>query len=341
MRRLIIILLVALLPATASAQLYAMRDKVADGYDFWLYLPDSYKQTSSSKRAAKSAKPIVLFLHGRSLCGNDLDRVLKYGPLDALKAGLAIDAVIVAPQNPGGWWSPERVMSVVEWVSERYNVDTNRLYVLGMSLGGYGTLDFAATYPDRVAAAMALCGGSTLRNVDGLREVPLWIMHGTADRDVPVEQSRRVKRLMKSEGRTPRLRYKELIGVNHSLLARVFYLEECYEWLFDHSLKGRRRVNRWISISRKDMKRAYDGLRRGSVVYDIIDERATAKSSSKPKQQESKPVTAPEGYYIVKQGDTLWRIATNNSLSVSELCELNGIKENAVIHPGDKLKVKR
>lgn len=339
MRRLLIILLVALLPATASAQLYAMRDKVANGYDFWLYLPDSYKQPSSSKRASKDAKPIVLFLHGRSLCGNDLDRVLKYGPLDALEAGLAIDAVIVAPQNPGGWWSPERVMSVVDWVTARYNVDSNRLYVLGMSLGGYGTLDFAATYPDRVAAAIALCGGSTLRNVDGLREVPLWIMHGTADKDVPVEASRRVKRMMKSGGKTPRLRYKELIGVKHSLLARVFYLEECYDWLFDHSLKGRRKVNRWINISRKDMKRAYDGLKRGSVKYDIVGASATAVMG-KPKQQESKAQATPEGYYIVKQGDTLWRIANSNSLSVSELCKLNGIKESDVIRPGDRLRVK-
>ena len=339
MRRLIIILLVALLPATASAQLYAMRDKVANGYDFWLYLPKDYKQPSSSKRASKDAKPIVLFLHGRSLCGNDLDRVLKYGPLDALKAGLDIDAVIVAPQNPGGWWSPERVMSIVDWVSDRYNVDNNRLYVLGMSLGGYGTIDFAATYPDRVAAAMALCGGSTLRNVDGLREVPLWIMHGTADKDVPVEQSRRVKRMMKSGGKTPRLRYKELWGVKHSLLARVFYLEECYDWLFDHSLKGRRKVNRWINISRKDMKEAYEGLQRGSVKYDIIDSKGGA-STSKPKQQQGKAEATPEGYYVVKQGDTLWRIANSNSLSVSELCKLNGIKESDVIRPGDKLKVK-
>ena len=339
MRRLLIILLVALLPATASAQLQAMRNKVADGYDFWLYLPDIYEQASSSKRAQKSAKPIVLFLHGRSLCGNDLNRVLKYGPLDALKAGLAIDAVIVAPQNPGGWWSPQRVMSVIDWVSERYNVDTNRLYLLGMSLGGYGTIDFAATYPDRVAAAIALCGGSTLRNLDGLREVPLWIMHGTADRDVPVEQSRRVKRVMKSGGKTPRLRYKELIGVKHSLLARVFYLEECYDWLFRHSLKGRRKVNRMISISRKDMKHAYDNLKRGSVKYEIVDSKATT-SSTKPKQQETKSVSTPDGYYVVKQGDTLWRIATNHSLSVSELCKLNGIKESDVIRPGDRLKVK-
>lgn len=337
MRQLIIALLILLQPALASAQLYAMRDK-AD-YDFWLYLPDDYKE-SNTKRAKRDAMPMVLFLHGRSLCGNDLNMVQKYGPLDALKRGLDIEAVIIAPQNNGGWWDPTRVLSVVEWVETNYNVDTSRLYVMGMSLGGYGTLDFVATYPDKVAAAMALCGGSTLRDLDALREVPLWIMHGTADKDVPVEASRRVKRLMRQGGKTPLLRYKELIGVKHSLLARVFYLEKSYDWLFKHSTKGRRKVNRWITISANDMKHAYDELQRGSVKYEVVDSnKATKKRGA---QGGNKTTTvATDGYYVVKDGDTLWRIATNHNLSVDELCRLNNIKSTDIIHPGEKLKVKR
>jgi LysM repeat protein len=336
MKRLIIALIVALLPTMTSAQLHAMRNKVSNGYDFWLYLPESYKDAAGNKRAERDAKPIVLFLHGRSLSGNDLSRVLNYGPLDALEAGLDIDAVIIAPQNPGGWWDPKRAMAVVEWVEQNYNVDPTRLYVLGMSLGGYGTIDFAATYPDKTAAAIALCGGSTLRNVEGLRDVPLWIMHGTADKDVPVEASRRVKRLLKEDGRTPRLRYQELIGVNHSLLARVFYLEECYKWLFDHKLTGKRKVNRWVRITRRDMKSAYEGLRRGSVEFDIVDTKAPKSTVT---QSDNKVVA--DGYYIVKKGDSLWRIATNHGLTVDELCKLNKIKSTDIIKPGDKLKVKR
>lgn len=336
MKRLIIALIVALLPTMTSAQLHTMRNKVSNGYDFWLYLPESYKDAASNKRAERDAKPIVLFLHGRSLSGNDLSRVLNYGPLDALEAGLDIDAVIIAPQSPGGWWDPKRAMAVVEWVEQNYNVDPTRLYVLGMSLGGYGTIDFAATYPDKTAAAIALCGGSTLRNVEGLRDVPLWIMHGTADKDVPVEASRRVKRLLKEDGRTPRLRYQELIGVNHSLLARVFYLEECYKWLFDHKLTGKRRVNRWVRITRRDMKSAYEGLRRGSVEFDIVDTKAPKSNVT---QSDNKVVA--DGYYIVKKGDSLWRIATNHGITVDELCKLNNIKSTDIIKPGDKLKVKR
>lgn len=338
MRHLIITLLILLQPLLASAQLHAMRDKAE--YDFWLYLPDEYKDASNGKRAKRDAMPVVLFLHGRSLCGNDLNTVMKYGPLDALKRGLDIEAVIVAPQNPGGWWDPERIASVVDYVEHNYNVDPSRLYVLGMSLGGYGTLDFAATYPDRVAAAMALCGGSTLRNLGTLLDVPLWIMHGTADKDVPVDASRRVKRLMKQEGKTKRLRYKELIGVKHSLLARVFYLEKSYDWLFKHSTKGRRKVNRWITITAHDMRHAYDELQRGSVKYDIVDSKKTSTKRGTKGNNNTGKVTA-DGYYVVKDGDSLWRIATNNGLTVDELCRLNNIKSTDIIHPGDRLKVKR
>src|SRR5574344_2421794 len=83
-------------------------------------------------------------------------------------------------------------MKVLEWAEKHYPVDPSRVYVVGMSLGGYGTLDFVGTYPDKVAAAMALCGGTTLKNLDGLGKLPLWIMHGTADKAVSISQSKRI-----------------------------------------------------------------------------------------------------------------------------------------------------
>ena len=169
-----LVFLICLLPLCAFAQLVACRDSVMDGYDFWLYLPDDYNPM-------KADKPVVIFLHGKSLCGNDLNNVRRYGCIDALSRGRAIDAVVIAPQTQGAW-NPQKVMNVYDWVTSKYSVDKNRLYVLGMSLGGYGTLDFVATYPDKVAAAMALCGGATVNSLCALNEVPLWIIHGTADK---------------------------------------------------------------------------------------------------------------------------------------------------------------
>ena len=151
----LLILCLCLMPMLVSAQLIACRDSIKDGYDFWLYVPEDYNDTIADK-------PVVLFLHGRSLCGKNLANVLRYGPIDAMKRGRDIDAFVVAPQTNIVSWKPDKVMEVYDWVKDHYAVDTCRLYVLGMSLGGYGTINFTATYPDKVAAAMALCGGARI-----------------------------------------------------------------------------------------------------------------------------------------------------------------------------------
>ena len=214
-----------------------------------------------NRNADGDKKPLVIFLHGRSLCGNDLNKVLRYGTVDALKKGREIDAYVIAPQNPGTFWKPDNIMNVADWVIDRYPIDTNRIYVLGMSLGGYGTIDLTAAYPHRIAAAMALCGGGSRKDLSGLNEVPLWIIHGTADAAVSVNESRKVVDKMKEAGKTPLLRYDEWLGVNHGALARLFYLEQTYEWLFMHTLDNRN-VDKSISINHSDTKNAYKNLRR-------------------------------------------------------------------------------
>ncbi|MCR4852987.1 MAG: phospholipase, partial [Prevotella sp.] len=124
------------------------------GYPFWISLPDDYLSHQDSL-------PVVFFLHGASLCGKNLSRVKTYGTLAAIDMGRNIPAIVVAPQNPGGAWSPKKLDDILEWTKTHYRVDTTRVSVLGMSLGGYGTMDFAGTYPHKIAAAMALCGGCT------------------------------------------------------------------------------------------------------------------------------------------------------------------------------------
>ena len=97
MKRIIIILslLVFAMPTFSFAQLIACRDSIPNGYDFWLYLPDDYNDTVREK-------PLVILLHGRSLCGKNLANVKRYGCIDAIERGRNIDAVVVAPQcTPG------------------------------------------------------------------------------------------------------------------------------------------------------------------------------------------------------------------------------------------------
>ncbi len=228
---------------------------VAEGYNFWLYTPEDYEPVGHPS-------PIIIFLHGRSLCGYNLNTVLKYGVVDAINKGKVVPAIVMAPQNPGGAWSPKRINNLLEWVEQHYNVDQTRVYVLGMSLGGYGTMDFCGTYPEKVAAGMALCGGCSLKNMDGLSKLPFWIMHGTADRAVPVSASKRVVEYLEQNTKTDLLRYDWIPNGSHGILARMFYLQKTYDWLFSHSLKQNPKVlDKTFDIDASDMKQAYQELK--------------------------------------------------------------------------------
>lgn len=268
MKRMLLMLLTTAMVLTATAQydfLKAHRNVIPGGYDFWVYTPEDYY-------FSQEFTPVVIFLHGASLCGRDINRSRRYGPLDAIVKGRDIPALVVVPQNPGGAWSPRKINDVLEWTKQHYACDSTRVYVLGMSLGGYGTMDFAGTYPDKVAAAMALCGGSSLRDVQPLGQVPLWIIHGTADRAVGIKESKRVVSALQAAHNDSRLRYDWLAGANHGAPARIFYLRKTYDWLFSHCLTDEGRpVRRDITIGKGDLTSAYHDMMKNVPPPEVIE----------------------------------------------------------------------
>lgn len=285
-----------------SQQLYSYNNLDDGGYDFWFYSPEPPPPTivpmlpsdndlqkhmilehdyhlrshdwlhwkvKKEEERKKELKPLVIFLHGASLCGHNLKQVLRYGTLDAMDRGLQLDAFVLAPQNPGGAWNPEKLMNIIEWASRtNQNLDTTRVYVIGMSLGGYGALDLPAAYPHRIAASVSICGGATTKDIQNLNEVPIWIFHGTADVAVPISCSDRVVAAMKRKTTPQRLIYSRLIGYNHSQPARLFYMHEVYDWLFSHTLTDENRpINKEIYIGPRNIPMAYGRMqRRGHLV---------------------------------------------------------------------------
>lgn len=210
---------------TSFSQLNAIQDQ-AD-YPFLINLPpDSVLQ---------SKLPVLIFLHGRSLSGNNLEIVKRYGIINEILRGRQIPAIVVAPQvKMGKPWEPDKVLSVLQYVKSHYDIDTNRVYVAGMSLGGYGTLDFAGKYPELVAAAVALCGGGTEKYASNLAKVPLWIEHGINDKAVPVSESDKIVEAIRNVY-DENLLYIRNPTATHGSLERIFHTDLFYEWLFMNS----------------------------------------------------------------------------------------------------------
>jgi predicted peptidase len=208
------------------SQLQAIRNQ-AD-YPFLLHLP--------ADSILKSKPPVLIFLHGRSLSGTNLDLVKKYGVIHEIEKGRKVPAIVVAPQVIAGKsWEPEKIMSVLKFVQRTFDTDTNRVYVAGMSLGGYGTLRFAGAYPEVVTAAVALCGGGNPNDGCDLATVPLWIQHGNSDRAVPISESEKIVNAIKNCNGGENLKYTIHKGADHGALERIFRTDEMYEWLFQYT----------------------------------------------------------------------------------------------------------
>lgn len=330
-----------------AQQLTAHRGIVNNAYNFWFYTPNEFAPEGAITIAdtiapdacvwddsepveAQQRKPLVIFLHGASLCGRNLSKVRKYGTLEALERGLPLDAYVLAPQNPGGSWEPTRVNRLVDWAVNRYAIDTTRIYVLGMSLGGYGTIDYAATYPNRVAAAIAMCGGGTVGNYGRLNNLPLCIIHGTGDRAVAWQNSQVVVDGMKGAGKTDRLIYRLLPKRTHGDLARYFYHIPVYEWLFRHSLTDENRpVDRSYDFDFDALANVYTSLKKPAKSLIVSD----AKSDLRSDEDDT-----TKGVHVVRNGDSLSRIAKKHHTTVARLCKINNIKRTATLRLGQKIR---
>lgn len=221
MRITITFLFTLLIFAELSAQLSAVKGKTK--YNFWINLPHD--------SILNSKPPILIFLHGKSLSGTDLERVRKYGVLHEMDKGRKIPAIVVAPQVVSGHWVPSKVLEILKYVQEKYDTDSSRIYVCGMSLGGYGTLHFAGEYASEITAAVALCGGGNTKDGCNLSTIPLWIQHGNADKAVPISESEKMVEAIRKCGGS-KLIYTAINGADHGDLEKVFRSDEMYDWLF-------------------------------------------------------------------------------------------------------------
>ncbi len=254
MRTIIISILMAILslPTSARGQFTNHYNEVAGGYNFILYQP----------RSSTDPLPLIITLHSRNSAGNDLADVDRFGTIDALRSGMELDAVVLAPQATGTRWDVEKIMKDVDWALANCNIDPNRIYAIGMSMGGNGVAAIVEAYPDKIAAAIILAGTLTHGDVSRLNKVPLWVIRGENDRKEAIARTdRMVSEMHALPDKAPRLVYSKVKRLDHRQHERILYMPYFYQWLMSHNLENPdRSVNTTVDLTPELLKNAYNGL---------------------------------------------------------------------------------
>ena len=178
--------------------------------------------------------PLILFLHGSGERGDDLNKLKDQGPLGYINHGHPLPFVVVTPQCPRrDWWSPEKLNRLVSQMELSYRIDPKRVYVTGLSMGGYGTFDLAACYPARYAAIAPLSGGADPDVADRIKSIPTWIFHGQDDDVVPARYSVDIADRLKVLN--AEVKFTLLPGVGHGGWDKIYGDPALYEWFLQHS----------------------------------------------------------------------------------------------------------
>jgi predicted peptidase len=201
---------------------------------------------------AKELFPLVIFLHGSGERGNDNEAQIKHIAdlfLDPNNRG-KYPCYVVAPQCPTGeWWAnykgkptitaePTRTMQLVialiEKISKEFPIDSSRIYITGLSMGGFGTWDLLARYPGKFAAAVPICGGGDEKTATRIKNIPIWAFHGAKDNIVLPRESRTMIKALQNAGGSPG--YTEYPDIGHSSWVQAYQEPHLLPWLFKQKL---------------------------------------------------------------------------------------------------------
>jgi len=240
--------LVLLLGARAQDSGEAREFKSAAGKKllYRLFKPSGYDD--------KQKYPLVLFLHGAGERGDDNQAQTKNGVRFFLQNQAKYPCFIIAPQCPGKFqwvdtpWGAlkhtmpaqptEPMQSTIELLpalqKEFAAIDLKRLYVTGLSMGGFGTWDLVSRFPKKFAAAVPICGGADEAQAPQIAKVPVWVFHGGADDVVKTVRSRNIVAALKAAGGSPK--YTEYPGVGHGSWDQAYGESELFPWLFSQKL---------------------------------------------------------------------------------------------------------
>ena len=198
--------------------------------NYLLFLPKNYGENPQQKL------PLILFLHGMGERGDDLGLVKRHGIPKIVEQREDFPFIAVSPQCPGNSFWPVEVdalNALLDEIVTKYAVDEDRVYLTGLSMGGFGTWSLATSYPERFAAIVPICGRGDPKKACVLKDIPVWVFHGAEDKTVPPEDSKNMVNALKECGGNVQFTLYPEVG--HDSWTQTYNNPELYEWLLKHS----------------------------------------------------------------------------------------------------------
>ncbi len=199
-------------------------------FTYLLSLPTDYEIKKNEKF------PLLIFLHGSGERGTDINKVKVHGPPSFVDNRKDFPFITVSPQCPEGtWWVTEDLQELLKQLKENLRIDESRIYVTGLSMGGFGAWAWASKYPEQFAAIAPVCGGGDIQFSDELNTTPIWAFHGEEDNVVPVKRTIEMVEAVNAHGGKARMTIYP--GVGHDSWVEAYKNEELYQWLLSNTRK--------------------------------------------------------------------------------------------------------
>lgn len=306
---------------TSKAQ--QTEQKFVQQTSYLLYLPDGYL-TDTTKRW-----PVLLSLHGAGEIGTDIEKVKIHGPAKLIAQGKKFPFIVVSPQSLTYGWKPEQLHDLLIDIKRKYKVDDERVYVSGLSMGGFGAWEMALKYPREIAAIVPICGGGDTSKLWILRNMPVWCFHGAKDQIVPLASSERMmKELVKYNSSAKFTIYPETY---HDSWVEAYNNDSLYTWL----LAQKRFQYKQVSVDKSILSKyigKYLGPEKDTVIVDIKEN--TLMISFK-QINSSNPIPTIE---IKPASNNLFFSNENAHESIQFEKNINGIVTGLILYTWEKIR---
>jgi len=214
--------------AGPSAGAQQTHERYVRPVNYLLYLPDGYREDTLKNW------PLLLFLHGSGESGNDLEKVKTHGPPKLIAQGKKFPFIVVSPQviHREQGWSAADLYGLLRECKQKYRVDAERIYLTGLSMGGFGTWSLALEHPEEFAAIVPICGGGDTADIWKLRNTAVWCFHGAKDNTVPLALDQKMINALRVYN--PAAKLTVYPNAQHDSWTATYNNDSLYEWLLAH-----------------------------------------------------------------------------------------------------------